>query len=454
MPPNLPLRIALALGLFIAASLISIGAYELAQDGSTKNFAILVSIAILLAAVAAAVLYVAILNSLLKPVERVAGAAKRIAEGDLEERVAPVPSGEAGLLANAFNEMAESIQSRVGQASDESRRLLAALNSSTDAVLAVDSEGRVVFANVAAERLFGRSHSELIGNPFVWFMPDEALVQALRATRIEGTRSVMTIEHPNRRYFQVNTTPIAPGSDWAALVVFHDLTEVRRTESVRRDFVANVSHELRTPLASIKSVIETLQAGALEDETVALNFLTRAEGEIDRLVQLVEELLELSRIESGEAPLAKERVEMAAVIAAALDRLRPQASRQAIQLTADVAALPPLIGDAERLERVVVNLVHNALKFTPSGGSVNVRAVQVDGGVKVSVTDTGVGIAPEDLPRVFERFYKADRSRGGGGTGLGLAIVKHTVEAHGGSVDVESTLGRGSTFAFTLPTAE
>jgi two-component system phosphate regulon sensor histidine kinase PhoR len=359
-----------------------------------------------------------------------------------------------GELADAFNHMAESVQDLIAAASQERNRLVAALNSSIDAVLAVNAEGRITFANMAAERLFVRSQDELVGNPFVWVMPDEQVIEALRASREEGLREMRLIERPSRYYLQVITTPIISGGEWTALVVFHDLTDVKRVEQVRRDFVANVSHELRTPLASIKSVIETLQSVALEEREAAQDFLSRADAEVDRLVQLVEELLELSRIESGEVPLARQPVEMAAVLAKAVERLRPQAEKQGLNFTLEVAPnLPPVIGDAERLERAAVNVIHNALKFTPSGGSVHVSAGLADSGVTVRVSDTGVGIAPEDLPRIFERFYKADRARGSGGTGLGLAVVKHTVEAHGGTVSVQSELGHGSTFSFSIPAA-
>jgi two-component system phosphate regulon sensor histidine kinase PhoR len=168
----------------------------------------------------------------------------------------------------------------------------------------------------------------------------------------------------------------------------------------------------------------------------------------------MEELLELSRIESGEVPMAQEPVELASVLARAVARLRHQAQREGVDLELeDAPALPAIRGDAERLERVAVNLIHNALKFTPAGGSVRVTASIEAGAVVVRVSDTGVGIAPEDLPRIFERFYKADRARSSGGTGLGLAIVKHTVEAHGGSVSVESVPGRGATFSFSIPVA-
>jgi two-component system phosphate regulon sensor histidine kinase PhoR len=223
---------------------------------------------------------------------------------------------------------------------------------------------------------------------------------------------------------------------------------------VRRDFVANVSHELRTPLASLKSVIETLESGALEDASAKREFLQRGQGEIDRMVQIMEELLELSKIESGQVPLAKELLDINEVAARAVERLQVQARRAKVDLSLKTAPQSVnVVGDAERLERAALNLVQNALKFTPAGGSVAVETALEGGRAVLRVRDTGIGIAPADLARVFERFYKVDRARSGGGTGLGLAIVKHTVEAHGGEVAAESHRGGGSVFSFSIPVA-
>ncbi len=388
------------------------------------------------------------------PLRKLIRAARSIAEGDLSQRLDRNPGSPAKELTDAFNQMAQGLEDLVAAASQERNRLLAALNSSVDAIVAVDAEGRITFANIAAERLFGRSHEELVGNPFAWVMPNEQVMDGLRASREDGRREVCLVERPNRQHLQVITSPLIGGGEWTALVVLHDLSDVKRVEQVRRDFVANVSHELRTPLASIKSVIETLQGGALEDRRVAQEFLSRADAEVDRLAQMVEELLELSRIESGEVPLAQLPVDVEQVLAGAVERLRPQAERKGLALTLEVAPnLPPIIGDADRLARAAANLIHNAIKFTPSGGSIRVSATLVAGAISVQVADTGVGIPPEELPRIFERFYKGDRARGGSGTGLGLAIVKHTVEAHGGRVRVESQLGLGSTFTFSIPVA-
>ncbi len=235
-----------------------------------------------------------------------------------------------------------------------------------------------------------------------------------------------------------------------------DRANLRRAQAARRDFVANVSHELKTPIASIKALTETLEDGALDDPPAARDFLQRMHVEVDDLAQLVQELLDLSRIESGQAPMSMEPHAPRELVGGAVARLSAQAERAGVELTVRApAGLPAVRADRARIEGAILNLVHNAIKFTPAGGRVAVRAEQTrrDGTevVRVSVTDTGMGVPPDQLPRLFERFWKADRSRASSGTGLGLAIVKHVVQAHGGDVGAESKLGQGSTFWFTLP---
>ena len=378
-------------------------------------------------------------------------AAGRISVGDLSAR-APLSDSQGATI--VFNDMAEHVEGLIRSIGREREILVAALNSIDDAVVAVDGDAEVVFANTAARLAFGTAGAPIVGNPFVWILPDEQIIEGLRAGRDEQRREKHVLERPGKQYYQVTTAPILEGGAWRALAVFHDITDVRRVEAVRRDFVANVSHELRTPLAAIKSVIETLESGAMEEPEVARDFLERADGEVDRLVQMVEELLELSRIESGEAPMERHPVDIGRVVRDAASRLEPRAKKQGLDLTVSVEdGLPAVIGDAEHLERVVVNLVQNAIKFTPAGGRVAVEAGAFVAGIEVTVSDNGEGILPEDLGRIFERFYKADRSRVSGGTGLGLAVAKHTVEAHGGSIMAESEPGKGATFTFTLPGA-
>ena len=336
-----------------------------------------------------------------------------------------------------------------------SNRLLAALNSTTDAVIGVDGAEQVCFANLAAGGMLLRPNEEIVGRPFAWLFPNEEMLQAVRASALGGERLITMTERPGKRFYQVSTTRIDGGGDWRALVVLQDVTDVRRSEQMRRDFVANVSHELRTPLASIRAVLETLEAGALNEPAAARDFVGRAQTEVDRLTQMVSELMELSRIESGDLPMAREPVDLGVVIADAVDRLRPQADRRGLHLRSDIPApLSAVLGDAERIERALVNLIHNALKFTAAGGEVCVVAREREGNVSIEIADTGAGIDERDLARVFERFYKADSARHSDGSGLGLALVKHTVEAHGGSVAVESERGRGSKFTVTFPTRD
>jgi two-component system phosphate regulon sensor histidine kinase PhoR len=388
---------------------------------------------------------------ILLPLRELTDAARRIAAGDNTARVQTVDPREMGSLVSAFNDMVDTVQRRVATASQERGRLAAALNSSVDAVVAVNAEGLVLYANNAAERLFQHQAREIVGRPFAWTLPNDAVIEAIRASR-ERMESIATlIERPGRRYLQVVTNPIGGGGDWSILVVFHDLTEVRRTDQIRRDFVANVGHELRTPLAAIKSVVDTLQDGAINEPEVAREFLSRADAEVERLVQMVEELMELSRIESGVLPLNVEPVNIATLVGEVLNRLLPQAERKEISLNLMVDPGVEFPLDARRIEHAIVNLVHNAIKFTPDGGSIVVNAERDSDGLAVRVSDNGIGIAREDLSRIFERFYKVDQSRASVGSGLGLAVVKHTVEAHGGTVRAESGPGPGSTFTIMLP---
>jgi two-component system, OmpR family, phosphate regulon sensor histidine kinase PhoR len=247
-------------------------------------------------------------------------------------------------------------------------------------------------------------------------------------------------------------------------IVIEDLAELRRLERMRRDFIANVSHELRTPLASVRLLAETLEEAIDTNRDKAQMFLEKIETEIQHLSSLVSELLELSRIESGLAPMVIEPVQAEQLVREVMARMLPQAQRHRVVLRTEIQDGSGLVAaDSKQIARTLVNLVHNAIKFTPSGGVVTIGTLLQTGGEtqRFFVRDTGVGIRAEELPRIFERFYKADRARsktdyigpGGGGSGLGLAIARHVVEAHGGRISVESTPGQGSTFTFTLPVA-
>jgi two-component system phosphate regulon sensor histidine kinase PhoR len=388
---------------------------------------------------------------LLRPLDAIIDAASRMAAGDFAARAQERPDGGPGRLAEAFNRMADRVQTQMEAASQERGRLAAALNSSIDAVAALDRDGLILFANLSFEQTFNTTADDVIGRPIVWVLADEQVLDAIRDSRDRGLRQINIVERPGRRFLQVVTTPITGGGEWSVLLVCHDLTDVKRTELVRRDFVANVSHELRTPLAAVKSVVETLQDGALEDPGVAREFLDRADEELDRLVLLVEELLELSLIESGEQPVIPKDTDVSVLVRDIVRRLAPQAERAEVTVRLEAQDMGHCFLDASRLERAVLNLLQNAIKFTPAGGEVTIRAARLPGTLEIAVSDTGIGIASDEIPRIFERFYKADQSRAGGGSGLGLALVKHAVEAQNGSVRVESTPGAGSTFTISIP---
>ena len=267
----------------------------------------------------------------------------------------------------------------------------------------------------------------------------------------------MYVPNPDRllRFHIVPVTSDA-GEPQVLVVSMEDATRLRHLETVRNDFVANVSHELRTPIASINLLVETLQRGAMNDPDAAMHFLHRIQVETHAMAQLVEELLELSRLETGGLSLSLEEFSVAELLSEVRARLVPTAEEKGVAMQLDVQdALPPVAADAKRIEQVIMNLLHNAIKFTPSGGAVTLRARRQGRGVQIDVADTGVGMDAAEAERIFERFYKVDKGRSrAGGAGLGLAIARHLLELHGSQLQVVSEVGRGSRFSFSLPLAD
>jgi two-component system, OmpR family, phosphate regulon sensor histidine kinase PhoR len=382
--------------------------------------------------------------------EKYAATIRRAAQGAFSP--AALPEDLAGLenISNAVHSLVAVFDSHISGVEAERAKLAAVLEQMTDGVLIADSDGYVQFANPAAIRLFNTPVP--IGHSTAEVLRQYQLVEAWQRARTSGAQQIEAVELPSRHLF-LQLFILPDPNTGGSLMLVQDLTRVRRLEMVRRDFVSNVSHELRTPLASLKALTETLRDGALEDPKVANRFLGRIETEVDALTQMAEELLELARIESGQVPLEFSQVNPARLMESSAERMRAQAERAGLELRLEVpASLPEVRGDERRLEQVLVNLIHNAVKFTRPGGDV-VLSADLDGDfVRFAVCDTGVGIPEDDLPRIFERFYKSDRARSGGGTGLGLSIARHIVEAHGGRIWVDSMEGRGSTFNFTIPT--
>jgi len=368
----------------------------------------------------------------------------------------PIPRALAPLW-NAWTQAARYFQQTQSRLETEIAQLQSALDNMTDGVMIVNRQGRVLLMNPACRRLLDIPASEP-GGSFAQVVRDYRIVelwQNLFQPPTEPSAAPASVEIlRDHLTLLVSGARIPFAGEDRALILIQDVSEARRIEAMRRDFISNVSHELRTPLASIKALVETLREGALEDPPAARHFLERIEIEVDTLTQMVQELLELARLESGRVILNLQTVNLAEVLVPAVDRLSPQAARAGLRILIDIPPdLPRVQMDPHLFQQVIANLVHNAIKFTPAGGEIRITARASADEITVAVSDTGVGIPKEDLPRIFERFYKADRSRASGGTGLGLAIAKHVVLSHGGRIWAESQEGRGSTFYFTIPLA-
>ncbi len=322
-----------------------------------------------------------------------------------------------------------------------------------DGLIVVNSSMEITYLNDAARELF--TGAEPIGRRLAdvaWGFDLNPLVANTLAGRIESIQQTVVRDG---RAFLVRARPIGLRGEYGAVVALQDVTELQRLGRARRDFVANISHDLRTPITSIKLLVETLSKGAWSDPHMAPDLLKKIDAEVDSLRQLAEELFDLAQIESGQAPLKLMTLCLAPMIDKTMARFALHAERQGLKFTASGVDDANVLVDPDKFDKVLGNLVHNAIKFTPAGGCITVSAHSVADMVEVCVADTGRGIPAQDVPRVFERFYKVDRarSREEKGTGLGLAIAKHLVEAHGGKIRVESTEGVGSTFCFTIPAA-
>ena len=370
-----------------------------------------------------------------------------------EKELAPHSTDEVGKLTRVFKRMGAQIQAQLDTLETEREKLTCVLQEMTDGVVIVDRLGKVQMLNRAAQAMFGIPADNTGGRSMIETLRSHQVYELWQHCVQTGEAQSLTLESVEKRlWLQCIATPMSQAHQGNVLILLQNITRLRQADIVRRDFISNISHELRTPLASLKALTETLQEGALEDPPAARRFLTRMETEVDALSLMVSELLELARIESGQVPLQLKSIRPVDILLPAVDRLRLQAERGGLSLELDCPEdLPLVLADQTRLEQVLVNLLHNAIKFTPAGGKITLRAAQQPGEVLFSVQDTGVGIAMADLPRIFERFYKTDQARASGGTGLGLSISRHLVEAHGGKLWTESIEGQGSTFTFSVP---
>jgi two-component system phosphate regulon sensor histidine kinase PhoR len=432
-------------------------------------------VAAVMAVLGAAVLAIVIAERVARPVRRLTEVVRRMTAGDLGARLLPATQDEIGQLTRSFNQMANRLRETINTLTEQQNRLSAVLDNMADGVLITDDQGLVRLINPAAATSLDTDGERALGRSFAQVARDHRVIDLWRRCYKERVEQVEPVEMDRQGAFlQVIVTPLQDSQDRSCLIILQDLTRMRQLETVRRDFISNISHELRTPMASLKALVDTLRAGALHDPPAAQRFLDRMDLEVDALTQMVQELLQLSRIESGRAPIRLEPVNMAEVVIPPLERLRPQMERAELALSVDIPSPPPsVLADIDRIQQVVTNVVHNAIKFTPAGGSIQVSVrefslvdekctaeelaglemTELESGywVLITVEDTGVGIPSSNLPRIFERFYKADRARSGGGTGLGLSIAKHIVQAHNGHIWAESVEDQGSSFYVALP---
>lgn len=383
----------------------------------------------------------------------------QLASGDWSARMTPEDGDPQGALATAFNRLAGHLAERLAALERQRNEQAAVLASMVEGVIALDAEQRVINLNPAAARLLGVSLDKALNRPLAELVRNADL-QKLAADAAAARQPVegdITLFNGKDRHLQVHATRLrdAGGRGLGALVVLNDVTRLRRLEDVRRDFVANVSHELKTPITSIKGFVETLQDGALKNEDEARRFLDIMARQADRLNAIIEDLLQLSRIEeeADQQAIRIENQELGPTLRSAMECCQHKADAR--QMAVELVCEPGLRArfNAPLLEQAVINLLDNAIKYSPPGSPVRIEAGLEGGETAIRVRDRGPGIPAEHQPRLFERFYRVDkaRSRQMGGTGLGLAIVKHIAQAHGGSVSVESAPGQGSVFSLRLP---
>jgi two-component system phosphate regulon sensor histidine kinase PhoR len=402
-----------------------------------------------------------------RPVVEMQSIARQLSEGNFGVRAPARSPDEIGTLGRSLNVLAARLREKIQDLAQERAKATAILDGMVEGVIAVDGHDHILLMNERARAMFNLESGRVERKPFLEIIRNADLHTVLRERRAAGTadtgesaamRRELRLSTPVERILQVHAEPLrlGPGETGVAMVL-HDITALRHLEQVRTEFVANVSHELRTPLTAIQGYLETLLGGAMEDPAHARRFLEVVFRHTARLGRLLNDLTDLSNIELGRVALDRGPVDIAEVVEGTLDIIRAKADAGGVRLEARLPDdLPPVQADRDRLAQILINLVDNAVKYTPGGGRVTVEGTAGVGLVEVAVADTGVGIPPADLPRVTERFYRVDkaRSRELGGTGLGLAIVKHLVAAHGGTLVIESRLGEGTRARVTLPAAE
>lgn len=423
---------------------------------SIKQEVTAVSLVIFLAAI---VLGIMLSRGLARKVAVMAEFTRAVASGDFSRKLREEGSDEFGVLAANLNAMARQLNDRIEDLTKEKATLEAVLGGMAEGVLVTDSAGNVILANRSLRDSFGIRKEDALGRPFLQVIRNIEISDLIRRAhdKREFVTAEVEVQFPRHLSFSAGCVPLGIGGEFAgAVLVLHDITRLKALERVRRDFVANVTHELKTPVSAIQGFSETLLDGAIDDKENARRFLGIIEANARRLSRLIEDLMTISRLELGEVKLDMRPVSLKRVTEEAAALLEPVIAEKAIRVELGISDdIPKVLADRDKLYQVVLNILDNAVKYTPRGGSINVSAENAEGMVELTVTDTGPGIPPEMLPRIGERFFRVDaaRSRELGGTGLGLAIVKHIVGAHGGRFTIENNPAKGARVAVSFKTS-
>lgn len=413
-------------------------------------------ISVLLAVGLAIVLGSILAMGIVKPINKIIHTARKFSSGDFQHKILLDSKDEIGELASVLNNMASDIEEKINEVQVHNQHLSAILHSMVEGIIVLDKTGKILSINIPAENIFNIKKNEAEGRMFLEAIPNNDIADLIGEVSMkkEFVSKELSLVWPVKKFFIVDVSPIFQKEELSGcLVVVHDITEIRRLETMRKDFVANVSHELKTPLTSIKGFLETLIDGAFEDKENASRFLNIILDHANRLDGLINDLLSLSYLESKEIILNRSKVDVSKLVDSTIVTFKSQVKSKSIEIINNIHQDLFLNVDKNKLSQVFTNLIDNAIKFNRENGTVMIYNENLNGQVKIVVEDTGMGIPQKDVVRIFERFYRVDkaRSRELGGTGLGLSIVKHIIELHGGSVGVDSTEGIGSKFYFILP---
>jgi two-component system phosphate regulon sensor histidine kinase PhoR len=395
-------------------------------------------------------------GAFLKPINELNDATQKISDGNFHNRIHIRSDDELSNLANNFNKMSHELEIMIAELNESNNIMDAVLSSMNNSLIAVDTQHEVLFLNRAFEKKFNINELKAKGQALFQLIDDERLKKYLKELLKDNDQNSIEFSTENGRIFNIYSTTILENNDEmiGTLITLQDVTDMKKLEKVRSDFVANVSHELRTPLTSIRGFIETLKDGAINDEQVREKFLEIIDMEVTRLTTLIEDILVLSDIENNYLTSKKQKIDLVEMSYNVIDMLKPLAKKKDIQINYEFDEHVPMISaNKSWTKQMIINLVDNAIKYSNQDGTIDISVHHRLNNIVLTIADEGIGIASEDLDRLFERFYRVDkaRSRDLGGTGLGLAIVKHVVLALNGKVNVQSEPGKGTKFTINIP---